>query len=185
MKRCWLFLIIIFGVLARLFEPSSAADEGDMAVDEYNVRVAIMVSFTKFIDWPDDQSAAAQNGPFIISVVGSSPIITRLKAMAKNTPMKNRPVQIHQITEEENIPFSHIIYIAANFKRDLERTVKNIDRHSTLLISENEELAKYGALVYFVKYEDQIRFKINLELLKESRLKFDANLIKLGQSLKK
>lgn len=114
-------------------------------------------NFTKYIDWP----AAYKTGPFIIGVIGESPIIIELSSMASTKTAGSQKIVIKKFNTVSEITKSHIIFIPQGKSSQLSSVLTQTKSHSTLIITEQEGLAQKGSCINFIIKDNKQKFELN------------------------
>jgi len=156
-----LFLIIIlFGSLTNLFPQ----------IKEYTLKTVFIERFTRFTKWTDDSLDIEINKPFIITVLGESPFESELDEFFSSIMIKNKKVEIHYISNINEIKNCHILFISKSERRRLKNILKHVSDKSILTIGDTEGFAEMGVIINFYMNKNKIHFEINEEALKKSGL---------------
>jgi len=173
MKKMKIFKILFLLVLMIAILPSNEVNAQDHNYKGYSL---FIYNFIKYIEWPEDNS----KGEFVIGVVGDSPIVKELNALAAVKRAKDRPivVKVIDISEAQNC---HIVYISSAKSNSLKDMLPLVKNKSVLVIAEREGLAKKGACINFVTLEDDtLKFELNKSVMDSHNLKIQTALLKLG-----
>jgi len=132
----------------------------------YNdVKAVFMERFTRFIDWPANQST---DDTFIIMVIDDKNFYNTLSNIHKQLKIKNRNVQIKHITNYQSIDTCQMLFIGSNMKDDLENILKISQEKNILTVSDTKGFAQKGTHINFYLKENQVRFEMNEESLKQA-----------------
>src|SRR5882762_10815959 len=77
----------------------------------YQTHTLFMYSFTRFIQWPPEES----QGDFEIVVLGESPILSELKVMAERKRAGSRAIHVSKIGSMAEYKKSHILYVGTDW----------------------------------------------------------------------
>ena len=146
----------------------------------YRSQSLYIYKFTKYITWP----SAYATGDFVIGVIGNSPIVDELTAMATlKKAGKGQRIIIRQFNAVEEISKCNILYISSSKSRELKNILTHLQNAPTLIVAEREGLAKKGASINFVTLDyDILKFDFNKSALEKHQLKISDELAKLGFS---
>lgn len=144
----------------------------------YKAQSLYIYKFTHYIDW----NTSAGDSDFVIGVYGNSPIFNELEMMAKIKKAGNgKKIVIRQISNITQLSDEKIIYIASSKSRELRSILQLVENKPVLLVAEREGLARKGASINFIVMENNfLRFEINTETIRKSKLSVSDELLKLG-----
>lgn len=164
MKR----LFLLFG-LAVLVHSGRAQD--------YKLHPVYIYSFTKYIIWPEGY----REGNFEISVLGDSPIIKELTAMAgaKKTP-DNRTIVVSKIESPAEIKKCNVLFVPIGRSKQLADVIAKVGSQSILIITEEEGLGIKGANINFILKEGKLAFELNQGSMTKQNLKASNELSRLA-----
>lgn len=146
---------------------------------EEEVKAAYIKSFTNFIDWPE---VTRNQKYFVMTIVGNSRIAEYMEELARSVKIKNKPLKIKHIDENyRDISGSHIVYISQDKIKQTTKILNMIDSKSVLSIGSSEDFIDSGVLICFYRVQNNVRFKIDLDLIRKTNLVFSSQLLKLGR----
>ena len=167
LKRCLFFVIIGFACSANV--------QAQNSVEESNLKAVFIYNFTKYIDW--DISASDD---FVIGVIGSSPVYTYLKDIARTKTVNDKRIVLKHFTNPDDITFCNILFISGNSTFSLSSVLSRTNT-GTLTIGEEPGFAEMGAALNFFVDKDKIKFEANVRSLKAAGLKASSQLLKLAR----
>jgi len=141
---------------------------------ESDLKAAFIYNFTKYIDW-----GAPLSDPFIIGVVGSSPVYNSLQEIAATKMVNDKKIVILHFNNPDEITSCNILFISANSYFSLASVLARIDK-GTLTISEQPGFAGLGTAFNFVVDHDKLKFEANIKSIDEAGLKASSKLLKLA-----
>lgn len=131
------------------------ASYGQDVVEDSSVKAAFIYHFINFIDWED------QATEYDICVPDNETLETGIRQSLKNKTVKNRNLNIVNRRENCHILISDQQELASD---------------KTLTIG----LLSKDAMMEFRIIEDRLKFAINLDRIKKSKLKISSQLLKLA-----
>lgn len=140
---------------------------------ESDLKAAFIYNFTKYIDW------GSVSDPFIIGVVGSSPVFNSLQEIAATKTVNDKKIVIRHFNDPDEITSCNILFISANSYFSLASVLARIDK-GTLTISEQPGFAELGTAFNFVVDHDKLKFEANIKSIDEAGLKASSQLLKLA-----
>ena len=147
---------------------------------EHQLETAFIYQFTNYIEWPTDPSIPA-GSPFIISVLGSSPLTSELEQLARAKTTQSRKIEIHPAADISRLTKSHIVVITNSDENELKTLFNKLKGRNTLVISYADGFARKGAMINFFKEGGRLRFEINRSALERQNLQISSQLLKLAK----
>lgn len=154
-----------------------AVARGDQA-PEYHVKAEFLERFTRFIEWP---AGTEGRGTFLIGVIGENPFAGYLDDVAKERPIKGRPVEIRHLTDPAQVESCQVVFICASERDRLRRILSHTDSKPILTIGDSNGYAAAGVLINFYTTGETVRFEMNESAIERSGLKVSARLLKLAR----
>jgi hypothetical protein len=148
--------------------------------DEYEVKSAFLLNFSKFIEWQDQAKISLST--FRIAIYKHSPIEKPLEKLIANKKIDGKTIEILKFSNLDECPNAQIIFLPyiTNFT-DFKRIAKSEECKNSLIISENIGRLKIGSCINFLVLKNKIKFEINTTNLKENKLKASSHLLKLAE----
>jgi len=142
--------------------------------DEYYRKAALFKIFCQYIQWPINSGITDRSKPFVIGVIGKNPFGYILEAAysQEENKIKDKKVEIRYISKMEEIGNCHILFISKSIEKEQElEEILAVTRGKPILtIGESKGFAEKGVLFNLFISRDEIRFEINAQALRESRL---------------
>src|SRR5688572_21646536 len=112
----------------------------------YKLHSVYIYGFTRYVIWPDDHN----EGDFEIVVLGDTPMLEELKALAAAKKVGDRAIKITKITSAAEIKKCNILFIPSGSSEKLDDAVTRIGSKSTLIITEEPGLGIKGSHINFI-----------------------------------
>ncbi|MGR8930403.1 MAG: YfiR family protein [Gammaproteobacteria bacterium] len=136
---------------------------------EYKIKAAYLYNFTKFITWPEKDSAT-----FNLCIIRDDPFQNLLDSLENKTAL-DKPIRVFRYTDIGQAKDCHIIYI------DRERlALSGPQTTGSLTVSSRPDFAESGGMIGFVLEDEKVKLHINLKALKQSGLGISAKLIEVA-----
>jgi hypothetical protein len=121
-RYLFVFVLLFFaqGVCGSLFSQSK----------DYKSYSLFIYNFIKYIEWPDI------NDPFVIGVVGDSPIIKELEQMAQNKKAKGKQIIIKKLNAPAEASACHLVFLPGSKSSQLKSLNEVIKGKGILLVAE-------------------------------------------------
>jgi hypothetical protein len=155
--------------------------KGYSQADEYTVKGVFIEKFTRFIEWPMDSKMQIKSSPVIISVIGDNPFGDKLHNIYRTTKIKNKNVQIRQISRISEIEGSDILFISTSKYKEINDILAYTNDKPILTIGDTKDYAEMGVLINFYLSENKIRFEINETAMSHTGLYASYMLFKLAK----
>lgn len=147
------------------------------APPEYELKAAFIARFTEFIDWPP----VAQNAPFDICILGSSPIEEPLVKLPALMTAKGRPLRVQHIDSPASAVNCEILFVPRDESSHLPVVTQAVRNRPVLTVGEAPDLTGESALVTFSKEGNQLHLTINLRAAEQSGLHISSRLLKIAK----
>lgn len=137
---------------------------------EYKIKAAYLYNFTKFITWPEKNTAS-----FNICIVGDDPFQNLLNSLETKTAF-DKPIHVFRYNDVNQAKDCHIVY----FDKTAPRAAMTTQTTGSLTVSSQSSFAESGGMIGFVLEEEKVKLHINLRALKQSGLGVSAKLIEVA-----
>jgi hypothetical protein len=148
--------------------------------DEYEVKVAFIYNFAKFVEWPDKAFEGASS-PIVIGIVGRDPFNSAIDAAVKGRHVNGRPFTVKRLKWGPEMRNCHILFVSSSEKDKVKELPELLKGAPVLTIGETPGFAKCGGIINFVMENDNVRFEINVEAAKRAHLTISSRLLNLAK----
>ena len=155
-----------------------ASHAGAKADQEHQVKAAFIANFIKFIDWPD---LGKPGSKFVIGVYGADTFEHTIEDTLSNRSISGHPIVVEQIHSDAEMRQCRIVVSGASSEDRVDHLAKACMESGTVLIGESENFAKMGGTIGFLIVSSKVRFEINLETARKSRISISSKLLTLAQ----
>ncbi len=188
-------------IAASMATPAQTGDELDR---EHRVKAAFAYNFIKFVDWPKEKMADA-NEPIIIGIVGSRDFIKAFDPV-KDKKIKGRNIIIKYFEGFEKLKRSrtgddrqwnqkmemlkrcHALLLCTCHSARIENSsqiIESLTGFPVLTVGDTDGFLESGGIINFLAEKDKIRFEINAAAAKKSKLKISSKLLRLARRVLK
>lgn len=129
-------------------------------------------NFSRLIEWP----TSYKTGPFVIGVVGSTPLIAQLKAFTSGKQVGSQPISVKSFNSVAEISTCHILFVPFSETKALPNILPKISSKSTLVISEKNGAIGGGAGINFIVVGDKLKFEISPANVSKNGIKLSSKL---------
>ncbi|MBF0410387.1 MAG: YfiR family protein [Candidatus Riflebacteria bacterium] len=171
------YLIVIFILFSLFHVPLVFAAKPPA---EYEVKVAFLLKFPVFIEWPDSAQIVGSS-PLAIGIVGADPFGALLPADVSPEEPDFLSFKVTRITDkEEDLSKFQIIYIGGSDSNFAASVIEKIQNKPVLTVGEGKQFLSAGGIISFSLENNRVRFQINLKNAKKSNLKISSQLLNLA-----
>jgi len=151
---------------------------------EYKIKAAYLYNFGRYVEWPAEAFGDAAS-PFVIGVLGTSPISPDLHLIAKVKKLRDRPIRVRQFSDAEGVEeveSCHIMFFPRGIEP--ERRVEVIRRCSgspVLLVGEDDDFLHRGGMIDLVIEQNKVRVYIAPEAAQRAGLTISSKLLQVAE----
>jgi hypothetical protein len=142
--------------------------------DEYEVKAVFLANFFKFVEWPTGDRS------YRLCIYGSDPfgehvrILDGMRIRGKTLEIR-RPVSVRAVND------CNILFISSSERRRIRALLDATRGLNLLTVGDTEGYAQEGVMVNFYIDASKVKFEINLDSIKRSRIGVSSQLLKLGR----
>jgi hypothetical protein len=137
-----------------------------------------LITLPKHIKWPAQSGMQDISKPFIIKMMGESPVGKELQDLIKRKKVKRKKVQFQYISKVEEIPGCHLLFIPESKRRDVVDIINFTRDKPIFMVSEIDGYAKRGIHVTLTPESGKIRVDANETTARRSGLMMTASMLK-------
>lgn len=163
---------------------------------EYKIKSGFIYNFIKYIDWPEKKLSTEKDGddPIVIGVIGVNPFGGDLEPITKKK-IKDKELVIKQFPgfkqtggkyndrDIENLRNCHVLFVSSSEKKYIEKIIKLVSDSNVLTVSDTDGFVETGGIINFVTEKKKVRFSINLDAAKRSKLVIPTAILKIAQKV--
>lgn len=148
---------------------------------EDKLKAAVLYNFAKFVEWPSEDFANDDKAPIVIGILGADPFGPEFdKAMLEKTA-SGRKVVIKRYNNAKDARACHILFIAPSENHRLPQILAAVKGTNILTVGEAPRFTALGGVIRLYLEEGQVRFEINLDAVKRTKLQVNAELLQLAK----
>ena len=151
---------------------------------EYDVKLAYLYNFTKFMNWPE-QLFEHKNSPYVLCIVGNIQIKPDVVKQLQQKTSRNRPIQIRFINEHSSIDKCHVLFITRTINyRSTMQLAQNANGTGTVLVGEVPGFAQdHGIVEFILDDRNRVRIIINLTHAHNQEVSISAQLLEVAKEV--
>jgi hypothetical protein len=147
-------------------------------VTESSLKAAFIYSFAKFTEWP--QEVLPSTAIFSACVLGDSPIRNALERTVKGRLLLGRGISVSQVQLDGKLRSCHLLYVSGVTAAQVTAVVAAVRGAPVLTISDVDDFVRQGGIAQMFVENGKMRFDLNLEVAKRSRLDLSSKLLVLA-----
>lgn len=172
-------LAVIFMLFLTLSAPTSYAD------DAVANMASMVTKLASFVGWPAGRASEGNGELFVISVVGDSPLLQKLKEYNKKEASPGVSIKVRKVPPDMIPSNSHVLVIGNTDAVGLKKMVARVAGTSTVTVSSGPDLGGEGAVMNI--YEDPATAKVVVEIdaaaAKAENLEIKPQFLKIARIL--
>ena len=154
------------------------------AVDrEYAIKAVFLYNFLNYIKWPD-QSKTTGAPEVRLCIIGKDPFGDALTAIRKKASAE-WDMRIVHLSKDQPLsdPPCHIVFLS-RLEPAHTAVSESLFAVGVLTVSDIEGFAENTGIIEFAQRKDKIKLIINVDRLKEAKLKASSKLMKISEIIK-
>lgn len=144
------------------------------AISEESIKAAFLERFTMFIQWPKPIDS------YTICIYDDDIFAQTLQKNYTNRLFNNRPLKVislHEGDSSEEMLKCHILYFRGSKPHQNEALLNTLHKNNVLIISDDNDDTKRGAMIGFYLQNNTFRFVINQRNLENANLAVSYKLL--------
>lgn len=154
---------------------------GPAVEDEAVVKSLLIEKISLFVRWPEQSGINDKSQPFIIGVIGENPLTSVIGKVYAQKKIKNKNVEIRQISRLNQIAGCHVLYISASLEKILSQILNVTKDMPVLTVGDTLGFAEQGVLVNFYVFQNRLHFEINEPAFRRTPLSVSTRLLEIAK----
>lgn len=180
-KRAVLTLLLTVAAAASGALGASDINAEEGRFGEYEVKAAFIYNIAKFVEWPERAAPDAKNA-FGLCIIGADPFGKSIQQI-EGKIVKGKRLEIRRVSSVRELGECSVLFVSRSEKEHLAGITEAAAGLSVLTIGDTEGYAPGGVMVNFCLEQRKVRFEIDLDRTKRSRLLVSAQLLKLARAV--
>jgi hypothetical protein len=128
---------------------------------EYEVKAAFLYNFAdpRYISWPDE--TGRDGAPFIIGVLGETPLYSVLEKLVKEKKIGGRRVLLRRLNDPAGAAGCRILFVSASELPHAADITRALADTAVLTVGDRPEFADQGITLAFAVVDRHVRFDVN------------------------
>ncbi len=153
------------------------------AEEEYAVKAAFIVNFTKFVEWPEAKAINKYN-KIDVCVLGDSDILNSLQIFKQASTSKLSIALVKENNLGNVSAHCHILFISSSEESRLDEIFSVLKDQPVLTIGDFENFSERGGMMGFVIVNEdnvrKIKFIVNKKAATSAGLNIDSQLLEIA-----
>lgn len=181
-RRLIVSIALLFSLLcsvARVHAATAMVKE----VSEHEAKAAMLVQFSKFVEWPANRLPTPAT-PFIIGVVGDDAFGDVLDRLTNGQTVAGHPILVKRYkTMLDTGSDMHVLFVSRSEHSRLSKLQEPLFPTGILMVGDDQSFAQRVGTIGFVRDGDRIRFEINVATAERCGLKISSRLLALAKTV--
>jgi len=160
-------------------------DDRSAQADPENLKAAYIVKFPEFIEWPPHSTVSDPQSPFIIGVLGETPILSVLIEQTKKIKIVDKKVEIITISDYSQIKKCNALFISRFSRIELKKILEQVDRLPILTIGDTVDYEKRGVMINLFVSGRSVKFNVNWASAKKSGIILTSKIVRCAKFIVK
>lgn len=175
---CVLLVSLAWGVL------SPQASPGEQKVEANQLKAVYLYNFLQFVQWPESRRGPAAGEPFVIGIVGDTPLNETLEALqATLREGGRRPIRVIHFgpfRDEIDLASCHLLFVGASERGNFTRILDRLKGTPVLTVADAGGFLESGGMIGLTESGGRIRWMINRPPAERAGLRFNTQMLRLA-----
>lgn len=149
------------------------------SADEYEIRAAMLINLTKFIEWPAWKMDPA-HPQLLICILGSDSIGPIAERYAQNQIVEGKPLHVRHISSVEAATSCNLLYVGVREQRHVDPVIDKLANSGVATVSESSNTTTPNQVIGLPTLNDQVHIDINLGAAERTGLRISSKLLHLA-----
>lgn len=172
LKGTYLYFLII--MCAALFIGGQVFAQA-LIGPEYQVKAGFIYNFAKFVEWP--KSAFDNDANLLILFIAPNTPESNVFFSLNNKKVGNKKIEVKKGKNVDNIKNYHILFLDSKDKKFIQKNLNSVKDQAVLTVGHDKNFLREGGIINFFTEKGGMRFGVNLEAAKRSKLKLGSQIL--------
>jgi hypothetical protein len=146
------------------------------------LKAACIMTFPEFIEWPSHSTVSEPSSPFVIGVLGDTPIFSILESRSKKHTIRNKKVKVIAINDYSQINNCNALFISTLSRKKLKQLLQEIDNLPILTIGDTKNYERRGVMINFFILGNHAKFNVNCAAAKKCGLRITSRIVRYAKT---
>ena len=174
LKILWICLLILLAGVNPL--------RAEEISQEYQLKLAFMVNFARFITWPEESFTPAEP-QLTLCVLGKNPFSNALRGV-EGKKVGDRTLKVKQLEALGKEQQCHLLFVSQSEAGNLANLEPALGRRPIVTVSDIPGFAVAGGSIEFVVKDEKLSFVINNSIMKDRGVRASSSLLNLAAAIR-
>lgn len=146
---------------------------------EFEIKALFLFNFVQFVDWPTNAFKDADS-PLVIGVLGDNPFGNYLATTINGENIDQHPLIVKYFDDVDKVQDCQLVFINLNQGRQ-KAALGALDHKPVLTVGDRDDFISDGGMIRFYVDHNRIRFEVNVQATRESKLQLSSKLLRLAR----
>jgi hypothetical protein len=159
-----------------------AASQVISTQNPYNVEVAYLRNFARYVAWPDNTFHDSR-APWQVCVLGPGPFAEVMEETLHGRTERGRSSEVLRVEKLEHLPHCQILYVAYRNAARRRAAISALKNKAVLTVGNSPDFMREGGIIQFF-VDDRVRMSINLDQARAALLTIPTKMLEVSISVK-
>lgn len=142
-----------------------------------DLQAAFLLNFARFTEWPDSR----QRRPIVMCVFGDVRVTRALLTSVRDQTIDGRALHVTELTAAGDVSPCDVLFLGKSSMSGALPLLRAASRLPVLTVSDSPSFAANGGIVELFVEDGRMRFAINIDVARRSRLTLSSRLLGLAR----
>ena len=157
----------------------SANADPEGSRDEFRIKGAFLFKFIKYTRWPTEH--LPEGAPIQVVLAGPQPHLAEIESLLEGRKIRGHTIYVKRVKKAKDVRAPTVLFCAGLKPEEEAQLLESFGRKPILFVGNEEGSAVRGATMGFYSSDGKVRFAVNKQSAKKSKLKISSELLKLAK----
>lgn len=174
-RRRWRGWLVLAGLTCCLVQAQVPAPGAIPAQPEFKLKAKLLMRIADYAEWPQGRSVQEKGKPFIIGVLGSSPLTAYLEEELKELrTLKGKAIQVVKLPNLAQAERCQVLFICESEFDSLEGVLERLRGKPIFTVSDTEGFATRGVMLNVMIQQSRPVIELNLASLRRAGITVES-----------
>jgi hypothetical protein len=147
-------------------------------VGEADVKAAYLFNFTRFVEWP--AGTPAPSNPFRLCVLADGTMTALIERTMTGEAVKGHTSETAVPASIEEARRCQILFVGRSEMSRARPMLAALRDDPVLTVSDAARFVETGGMIEFVRVDENVRFRVNLEAARRSHISISSRLLRVA-----
>lgn len=150
---------------------------------EYQIKASYIYNFLQFVKFPSD--ALQAEGEVVVCIAGENRFGNALYEL-DGAKTSQGLIQVEVVEPQPSAVYGrkcNVLYVVGNEDKKARAILESVDPRKVLTIGEDQSFVRIGGSIELYIEDDVVRFRVNVEQVKQADFQVAAQLMEMGSPL--